>query len=374
MIDDSRMTTTDDDDGSLPDSTTSPSVLYDSSKPYFPIYYNDVYEVILPKGHRFPMEKYRKVRTQIQQLIAEHTKNILDDRDAGVDNEFRVSPLATVAELTTTHSPEYIHRFLSGDQTESEQRNVGFPWSPSGVSRALSSVGGTVAAATAVCEALVVQQQEQLNEKQEHVLPIWSAHVAGGTHHAFYDYGEGFCVFSDIAVAANVILQNYPTLIQRVLIVDLDVHQGNGNAVLFQGRQDVSTFSMHCSANYFSPKEESDLDVELPVDCTDDTYLVTLRHWLKRIGEEADNFDIVFFQAGVDILEEDRLGRFNLSHKGIERRNELVFDFAAKQQKVPLVITMGGGYPKNGTDWKPIIDAHANVYYQAYRYLSRFKS
>lgn len=114
------------------------------------------------------------------------------------------------------------------------------------------------------------------------------------------------------------------------------------------------------------------MDVELPVDCTDETYLVTLRHWLNRINKEAGNFDIIFFQAGVDILEEDRLGRFNLSHEGIAKRNELVFDFAAKQQKVPLVITMGGGYPKNGTDWKPIIDAHANVYYQAYQYLSQF--
>lgn len=209
-----------------------------------------------------------------------------EDEENVIVNEFRISPLATVEQLTTTHSSEYVNRFLTGDQTESEQRNVGFPWSPSGVNRALSSVGGTVAAALAVCDALVVRQGEQRKQKEESTtiqhtavkddggdgnkiltnaqhqqhhqqqiqqreeLPIWSAHVAGGTHHAFYDYGEGFCVFSDIAVAANVILQKYPTLIQRVLIVDLDVHQGNGNAVLFQGRQGKEKDNRQCSYIY----------------------------------------------------------------------------------------------------------------------------
>jgi acetoin utilization deacetylase AcuC-like enzyme len=274
--------------------------------------------------------------------------------------EFLVSPLATVEELETTHSPEYIQRFFKGDQTEKEQRNVGFPWSPAGVDRATSSVGGTMAAACNVCDVWRIQKKRGLAP--------WGAHVAGGTHHAFYDYGEGFCVFSDIAVAANVVLQRYPDIVKRILIVDLDVHQGNGNAVLFQGRPEVVTFSIHCEANYFSGKEKSDLDIEMPAGCNDGTYLLTLNHWLNRIPKEGGPFDLIFFQAGVDVLEDDRLGRMSLSADGVKRRNELVYDFARKQN-VPLVICMGGGYPRD--DWTPIIHAHANVYFGAYQYLAR---
>jgi acetoin utilization deacetylase AcuC-like enzyme len=248
--------------------------------------------------------------------------------------EFLVSPLATVEELETTHSPEYIQRFFKGDQTEKEQRNVGFPWSPAGVDRATSSVGGTMAAACNVCDVWRIQKKRGLAP--------WGAHVAGGTHHAFYDYGEGFCVFSDIAVAAN--------------------------AVLFQGRPEVVTFSIHCEANYFSGKEKSDLDIEMPAGCNDGTYLLTLNHWLNRIPKEGGPFDLIFFQAGVDVLEDDRLGRMSLSADGVKRRNELVYDFARKQN-VPLVICMGGGYPRD--DWTPIIHAHANVYFGAYQYLAR---
>lgn len=132
--------------------------------------------------------------------------------------DFPVSPLATFEELASTHSKEYIQRFLDGDQTEVEQRNVGFPWSPEGVNRALSSVGGTMAAACDVCEVWKTR-------KQQGFAP-WGAHIAGGTHHAFYDRGEGFSVFSDIAVAANVILKRYPDVVKQILIIDLDVHQG----------------------------------------------------------------------------------------------------------------------------------------------------
>lgn len=267
---------------------------------------------------------------------------------------------------------------------------MGFPWSPQGVDRAFSSTGGTVAAAIAVCQAKRLQMQMQnefqtmqkrrdggdhsgdndsrKDEIQTHAFgKLWSAHVAGGTHHAFYDRGEGFCVFSDIAVAANVILRDYPDVVQKILIIDLDVHQGNGNAVLFQGVENVITFSMHCSANYFSEKQDSDLDIELPQDCGDETYLTTLNHWLNRVRRgDAGDVDFIFFQAGVDILEDDRLGRFSISQKGVMRRNELVFNLA-NDLNCPLCITMGGGYPRK--DWKPIIDTHANVYFQAYQYL-----
>ncbi len=352
--------------------STSDSVLLSvpTNRPFFPIYYNDVYEVTLPPNHRFPMEKYRQVRQKVQQHITSthHTNRT-------IRCDFRVSPLATREELSTTHETSYIHRFITGQGvTIDEIRNVGFPWSLAGVDRARSSVGGTVAAAVATCHAY----QQSILLLQSSSVPhnggccCWGAHVAGGTHHAFYDYGEGFCVFSDIAVAANVILQRFPDLVKRILIIDLDVHQGNGNAVLFQGRHDVFTFSMHCSANYFSDKQQSDLDIELPPECNDDTYLATLRHWLKQIERNAGPFDFIFYQAGVDILVHDRLGRMNVTPEGVKRRDALIFNFAANVLQVPMVITMGGGYPRTGTDWSHIIDAHSNVYIEAYNFLSTF--
>jgi acetoin utilization deacetylase AcuC-like enzyme len=286
-----------------------------------------------------------------------------------IASDFRVSPLATWDEITTTHCPHYLHRFLTGDQTEQERRNVGFPWSHQGVQRALSSTGGTVAAACAVGEALRQRSHHDAQQHQHQQPLLWSAHLAGGTHHAFYDRGEGFCVFSDIAVAANVVLQRYPEQIQRILILDLDTHQGNGNAVLFQNRSEVFTFSLNCAANYFSQKEASDLDIELPAGCTDETYLATLRHWLRQIEARGGSFQLVFFQAGVDILEQDRLGRMSISQTGVRRRNRLVFDFCTRNH-LPLVITMGGGYPKTGEPWEPILEAHAGCYVEAYEYLN----
>ena len=292
-------------------------------------------------------------------------------------SEFRVSPLATIEDLTTTHCPEYVARFLRGDQTEAEQRNVGFPWSEAGADRAISSVGGTVAAACAVCDDVRDRRnrlrqgvEEGGSDDSPRPFLSWSAHVAGGTHHAFRDRGEGFCIFSDIAVAANVALLRYPDVVRRILVLDLDVHQGNGNAVLFDGRDDVMTFSMHCRANYFSEKQRSDLDVELPEGCTDETYLLTLQHWLNQIRDKGGTYDLIFYQAGVDVLKEDRLGKMSLSKRGSGRRNELVFKFV-EEMGVPLVITMGGGYPRD--NWEPILEAHADVYFQAHQFLGRHR-
>lgn len=323
----------------------------------FFIYYNDVYEVNLPPKHRFPMKKYRQVRERVQASIGQNVDRVFC--------ELKESPLATTDDLTTTHCPAYVQRYISGQQTESEQKVVGFPWSKEGVARTISSVGGTVAATMDVCSALAMrksQRKEGINEDST----TWGAHIAGGTHHACYDHGEGFCVFSDIAVAANVALKKYPHIINRILIIDLDVHQGNGNARLFAGNANVMTFSMHCRDNYFSPKEESDLDIELPAGCNDETYIQTLHHWLKRIFTESDPFDLIFFQAGVDILAEDRLGRMSVSREGIMKRNQLVFDFVHKHS-LPLVITMGGGYPKK--EWEPILQAHTDVYLSAFNFL-----
>ncbi|KAL7489295.1 hypothetical protein ACHAW6_014886 [Cyclotella cf. meneghiniana] len=309
------------------------------------------------------MEKYRKVRMALQDRIMA----IADE------NQFRVSPLATTQQLETTHHPTYISRYLSGKLTERENRNIGFPWSKKHVTRSLSSVGGTVAAALSHSS----ERESNLQTQNNHHL-CWAAHVAGGTHHAFSDYGEGFCIFSDIAVAANVLLQTYgEESSRRILIIDLDVHQGNGNAVLFRENERVKTFSVHCVANYFSEKQQSDLDVEMPVGCDDETYLSTVRHWLRRIEEyNYDNdedsrkkkFDVIFYQAGVDIHHADRLGKLSITSDGITRRNSLVFDFANRMGS-PLIICMGGGYPK-GDDWTPILDAHTGVYWEAHQFLS----
>ncbi|KAL3808718.1 LOW QUALITY PROTEIN: hypothetical protein ACHAXA_003797 [Cyclostephanos tholiformis] len=389
-------------------------IRYPMDVPYFAIYYNDVYEVDLPPGHRFPMKKYRIVREALQAKV----DNLREDEKGRVRCEFHVSPCATEAQLVTTHDARYVRRYLTGEMTESENRNIGFPWSLKHVNRTLSSVGGTVAAATAAWEEYsrrreylekVYTQEQQiqtrprfLNEKTMHLcwavihqhnqkwissqiltrnhFALTTAHVAGGTHHAFADYGEGFCIFSDIAVAANVLLERYSPLIRRILIIDLDVHQGNGNAALFDKDDRVQTFSMHCIGNYFSKKEKSDLDVELPIGCDDETYLSTLRYWLKRIDQhrfdesfDAEqncerNFDFIFFQSGVDIHKDDRLGRLHITADGISKRNAIVFDFAHRM-KCPLVICMGGGYPKDD-DWSPIIDSHVGVYWEAHRYLS----
>lgn len=174
-----------------------------------------------------------------------------------------------------------------------------------------------------------------------HSESLFSGHIAGGTHHAFYNYGEGFCVFSDIAVACNLALKEYPDLVKKILIIDLDVHQGNGNAVLFRDDSRVFTFSMHCKDNYFSKKEESNVDIELEPGTRDEEYLVKLNTWLPLLFDSVQP-ELVFYQAGVDIYEGDRLGKLKISREGLRRRNDAVYGEVLKR-KVKCVVTMGGG-------------------------------
>lgn len=307
-------------------------------------FHNDVYKVVLPETHRFPMEKYRMVREGLQ-------REFLGDPRV----EFEVSPLATAEELKSTHCSKYVDRYLCGQMSELEIRRVGFPWSISGVQRSTSSVGGTVAAMRAVCSGEAA----------------WAGHIAGGTHHAFFDYGEGFCVFSDIAIAANLALKEFPS-VRKILIIDLDVHQGNGNAMLFKDDDRVFTFSMHCKENYFSKKQESNLDIELPAGCTDDEYLSTLNTWLPSIFYSLSP-NLVFYQAGIDILESDRLGRLKLTRNGSKARNQRVYELI-KNSNSKFVITMGGGYPKDlnvdSQSFKDIINAHIDVYKDSVHFLS----
>lgn len=316
------------------------------------LYYNDVYTVRLPENHRFPMEKYRLVREGLQTDL----ESLVHIREV----EFCISPLAKREELSTTHCPTYMDKYLSGNLSSQEIRRTGFPWSDDQVKRTLSSVGGTVAATRAVLSSSTDA----------------SCHIAGGTHHAFYNYGEGFCIFSDIAVAANGALKEFPRKVKKILIVDLDVHQGNGNAVLFENNPAVITFSMHCSANYFSSKQKSDFDVEIDPSTDDETYLGILSKWMAYLMKEVQP-DLVYYQAGVDIINGDRLGKLRISPIGVDRRNEIVYS-AVKSAGKKIVVTMGGGYPNDlnpkSESFLAIVTAHKNVYKQCVHYFRKVQS
>lgn len=305
------------------------------------IFYNDVYEVVLPLHHKFPMQKYRAVRETLQKDFFTNNRVM-----------FKISPETSFDELKSTHCINYISRFINGAMSEKENRVIGFPWSIAGVRRSLSSVGGTVAAMR------VVMENYQLKRFAV------SCHLAGGTHHAFYDKGEGFCVFSDIAVAANLALLEYSAIVNRILIVDLDVHQGNGNAELFKNNTQVYTFSMHCKANYFSTIRSSFVDVELSSGCGDEEYLDKLQKWLTYLMIHIKP-QLIFYQAGVDIWANDRLGKLNMSKEGLQKRNQMVFSIA-KAHGVGVVVTMGGGYPKDSDplsqSFKSVVDLHCDVY------------
>jgi acetoin utilization deacetylase AcuC-like enzyme len=192
---------------------------------------------------------------------------------------------------------------------------------------------------------------------------MFAAHLAGGTHHAFYDYGEGFCIFSDIAVACNIALNENSHSISKIMIIDLDVHQGNGNAVLFLNNDKVFTFSMHCRENYFSKKQISDFDIELPAKCGDEEYLNELQRTLPRLLEEVQP-QLVFYQAGVDIFVHDKLGKMSISRQGLLERNTIVYNNLLRRG-IRCVTTMGGGYLNPLSEsFQTLIDCHADVYRQ----------
>eukprot|EP00166_Cyanidium_caldarium_P001438 ctg_174.g117 len=302
------------------------------------VYYSDVYKVSLPAGHRFPMQKYLLVR------------QALESRAAMRDVVFTVSPFATVEDLALVHDREYIRRFLQGQLSEKENRRIGFPWSLAGVQRTTASNGGTVAA-----------MHDVLRKRCR-----FAGQLAGGTHHAFPDHGEGYCVFCDIAVATRVALRDYGH-VRRVLIIDLDVHQGNGTAAIFANDDRVFTCSFHGHGNYPFVKQKSDLDVEFEDGTEDAEYLEKLEFWLPALFSRVRP-QLVFFQAGVDALRDDRLGRLNLSAEGLRARNRMVFDAVLNSSDAGCVICMGGGYsdPIDKT-----VASHAHVYLDAKAALSK---
>jgi len=242
--------------------------------------------------------------------------------------------------------------------TPEELKRIGFPWSKATVARTLSSVGGTVAATHAV-----------LAPEGAGI----AGHLAGGTHHAFRDRGEGYCIFSDIAVAASVALRDYSPRVQRVLILDLDVHQGNGNASIFHNRPEVFTASVHCRQNIFSEVQQSDLDINLEAGEGDEGYMEALASCLVPLLEgdwpgQPGPPDLVYYQAGIDSSQHDRLGRLQLTQEGLRERNTAVYK-AALDRGIPLVVTMGGGYPKDldplSEPFRQIVAQHSDVYVDA---------
>jgi acetoin utilization deacetylase AcuC-like enzyme len=298
------------------------------------VWTSDHFEVPLPEGHRFPMGKYRRLREQLVE------QGVLEAQ-AFVEAE----PLPREA-LLKVHEPGYVQRCFDGQLDDAALRRVGFPWSPQLLVRSLASAGGTVAAA------------------RHAVAHGFGANLAGGTHHAHADFGSGYCVFNDLALAAKTMLAEGRAT--KVLVVDLDVHQGDGTAALLEGDARVFTFSMHGAKNFPFRKQRSSRDVELPDGCEDGAYLEALAEHLPQVLE-ASAPDLVLYQAGVDPLAEDALGRLSLTHRGLRARDRAVFE-AAWSRAVPLVLTLGGGYAK------PIeasLTAHLGTYLEARRVFDR---
>lgn len=289
------------------------------------IAFDPIYAHPLPEGHRFPMLKYELIP---EQLLYEGT--ITEDA------LFAPAPCADSVVLLT-HDSDYVQRLKEQTLTAQEQRRIGFPQSPQLTHREWMITQGTID-----CCFYALQNGVALN-------------VAGGTHHAFAGRGEGFCLLNDFAVAANFLRQQ--KLVQKILIIDLDVHQGNGTASIFRGNGAVFTFSMHGKNNYPFAKEKSDLDVELPDGTGDEDYLRLLGHHLPAMVEKVQP-DIAFFQSGVDVLQTDRFGKLKVTLQGCKHRDATVFS-VLKAAGIPCVVAMGGGY---SPQVKTIVEAHCNTF------------
>jgi acetoin utilization deacetylase AcuC-like enzyme len=297
-----------------------------------PLFYSELYTGAISDDARFPKHRYRLVRERLEQ------RGLQADVDIG---EARA---ATREELLLVHDEDFVDAFVSGQMDRHEIRRIGFrPWKDSFVDRAMTITGGSIQALHAA-----------LTESRI------AGNIAGGTHHAFRDHGEGYCVFNDIAICAEIALRDYD--IERVFVVDVDVHQGNGTAAIFADDARVFTYSLHCEKNYPFRKQESDADVGVGEGAGDDAYLEALETTLPRLLYDFRP-DLLLFQAGTDPLAEDGLGRLKLTRDGLKARNELVFDYA-DYWELPVVVFMGGGYSE------PIelsVEAHVDVYEEAAR-------
>lgn len=288
----------------------------------------------LSPGHPFPMSKYPLLKDQ---LLAEGVLT--------ADDLLEPEPLGR-ATLDLVHTAEYLDKLESSGLTAAEQRRLGLPWSESLWLRSRLASGGTLLAARTALDLGL------------------SGNLAGGTHHAFADHGEGFCVLNDVAVAVAKL--RVEGAIERAVIIDLDVHQGNGTAAIFEDTEEVFTFSMHGERNYPAAKMHSDLDVALKDGVGDAEYLETLQRHLPTVLEKA-GADLAFYLAGVDVAAGDRYGKLELSDDGIRARDLAVIE-AVRERRIPLVIVLGGGYAARVAR---TAELHAHVFREAVRYERR---
>jgi len=289
------------------------------------IAYNQNYIYPLEENHRFPMIKYELIP---EQLIRESTCS---------ENNFFNPEKVDDDIVLLTHQKEYFERFKSLHLSKKEIREIGFPLSKELVDRELQIADGTI---------------KGVHYSIEHGI---SMNIAGGTHHAFYDRGEAFCMLNDQAIAANYLINE--GLSKRILIIDLDVHQGNGTASLFRSNHNVFTLSFHGKKNYPFRKEKSDLDIEFDDNTNDEKYLKILKETIPKIIDEF-NPDFIFYLSGVDVLENDKLGRLSLTINGCKERDRFILELC-KKNSIPVQVSMGGGY---SVVLKNIIEAHSNTF------------
>ncbi len=308
-------------------------------------FYSDQFVLPLPEGHRFPMAKYALLRERLERELP----------------DLRLAPAlpASAGELALVHHPAYVVAVAQGTLTPAQQREIGFPWSPAMAERALRSVGATLQACRAAMSGSGL-----------------AANLAGGTHHAYADKGAGFCVFNDAAVAARVMQAEWARRggawrrqPLRVAVIDLDVHQGNGTARIFQGDDSVFTLSLHGEKNFPFRKEASDCDIDLPDGCGDADYLDALEQGLAELERRFEP-GLIIYLAGMDPHENDRLGRLKVTADGLEARDRRVFDWAW-QRRIPLVMTMAGGY---GRDIAITVGLQVNSYRIALDYGRRWQA
>ncbi|HVU14542.1 MAG TPA: histone deacetylase [Phototrophicaceae bacterium] len=276
-------------------------------------FYSDTFVLPLPPEHRFPMAKYRLLRERIRAegMVA--------------PDDLRIPEPASDEQLLLAHDAEYLEKVKSGTLSRQEIRRIGFPWSAQMVERSRRSVGATICACRAALEEGV------------------AVNLAGGTHHAFRDHGEGYCVFNDSAVAARVMQSE--GRVRRIVILDLDVHQGNGTAAILAGDRTVFTFSVHGEKNFPFHKERSDLDLELPDGTTDAAYLEVVEEGARRAIALA-TADLAIYLAGADPYSADRLGRMAVSMAGLAQRDRIIFDLC-RENGLPVAVAMAGGYAPN---------------------------
>ena len=278
----------------------------------FELFYHPIYTYGIDKNSTFPRNRYKM------------TKNYLDEQKIIIN--FQKPNLAKFEDIILGHEEKYVSSFIKGLLTEKEKRRIGLqPWNEYIVNRTRYILGGSIGAMKSAIERNNI-----------------AGNMAGGTHHAHFSYGSGYCIFNDLAICAIKSIKDYEE-INNVLIIDLDVHQGDGTASILKNHSNIFTFSMHCENNFPLKKSKSDLDIPLKKGMKDNQYLDILQKNIENLKKT--KFDLILFQAGVDILFQDSLGYLKISREGIKNRNKIVLEFA-KEKNLPIIVFMGGGYSK----------------------------